>query len=213
MTTTAATRPSRSLPRLLTVLTAVVGLLAGLTGTASASTDTQPGSSSRLTHLAGLKTRVGVAATPPGLFVGPQTPGSPTGIRKTGCGYDRTTVGSCVATNTGVNIEGANFAQKTAGASFSADGAFAGASRAEIVAKLRSGVLKPGDVPIEVIVRDGNTLILNTRSATALAEAGVPRSAWNVVNVSGDAAAQARLTAQLARNGLTSAGTPTVRAK
>ena len=74
-------------------------------------------------------------------------------------------------------------------------------------------MLKPGDVPIEVIVRDGNTLILNTRSATALAEAGVPRSAWNVVNVSGDAAAQARLTAQLARNGLTSAGTPTVRAK
>ena len=111
------------------------------------------------------------------------------------------------------DIGSANFAQKTAGASFSAEGAFAGASRAEIVTQLRSGALTAADVQVEVIVRNGQTLILTTRSATALAEAGIPRSAWSVVNVTGDAAAEARLTAQLARNGLTEAGTPTVRAK
>ena len=64
-----------------------------------------------------------------------------------------------------------------------------------------------------MIVRNGQTLILNTRSATALAGAGTPRSAWSVVNTTGNAAAEVRLTAQLARNGLTEAGVGTVRAK
>ena len=75
---------------------------------------------------------------------------------------------------------------------------------------LRSGELKPADVPIEYIVKDGNTLMLNTRSAQALEQAGIPRSQWNAVNVTGDAAAEARLAGQLQRNNLTSAGTPTV---
>ena len=112
-----------------------------------------------------------------------------------------------------VDIGSANFAQKTAGANFSAEGAFAGAPRSQIVGQLQSGALTAADVPVEVIVRNGQTLILNTRSATALAEAGVPRSVWSVVNMTGDAAAEARLTAQLARNGLTDAGIGTVRAK
>ena len=59
----------------------------------------------------------------------------------------------------------------------------------------------------DVIVRDGNTLILNTRSSQALIRAGVPRSAWNVVDRTGQAAYEARLTGQLTHNGLTSAGT------
>ncbi len=118
------------------------------------------------------------------------------------------------ATNSGgVNIEGANFAQNTAGKNFSAEGAFSGAPRSEIAGQLLEGTLTPGSVPVEVIVRNGQTLILNTRSATALAEAGIPRSQWTVVNLTGNAAAEARLTAQLARNGLTGAGTPTVKAK
>jgi hypothetical protein len=112
-----------------------------------------------------------------------------------------------------VNIEAANFAQKTASANFSAEGAFSGSPRAEIVGQLQSGALTAADVQVEVIVRNGQTLILNTRSATALAEAGIPRSAWSVVNMTGDAVAEARLTAQLARNGLTDAGIETVRAK
>lgn len=63
------------------------------------------------------------------------------------------------------------------------------------------------DVPINVIVRDGNTLILNTRSAQALIRADVPRSAWNIVNRTGDPLFERLLTGQLTRNGLTSSGT------
>jgi hypothetical protein len=61
------------------------------------------------------------------------------------------------------------------------------------------------------IVRDGNTLILNTRSAQALEAAGIPRPAWNAVNRTGQELFESMLTGQLERNGLTSSGTATVR--
>jgi hypothetical protein len=108
-------------------------------------------------------------------------------------------------------LENANYAQKTFSNAFSDEGAFAGKTVPDVADALRSGQLKPGDVPVQYIVRDGNTLILNTRSAQALEQAGIPRSQWNAVNVTGDAAAEGRLTGQLGRNGLTSQGTPTVR--
>lgn len=110
-----------------------------------------------------------------------------------------------------VDIAGANFAQTTASRTFSSGGTFAGQSIDDVAGALRSGAMSAKDVPVQVIVRDGNTLILNTRSALALEQAGVPRSAWNVVNVTGDPAAQARLAGQLARNGLDSTGTSSVR--
>lgn len=66
--------------------------------------------------------------------------------------------------------------------------------------------MKPADVLIEYIVRNGNNLMLNTRSAQALQRAGIPRSQWNAVNVTGNTAEEARLTAQLRRNGLHSTG-------
>ena len=65
-------------------------------------------------------------------------------------------------------------------------------------------------VPVDYIVRDGNTLILNTRSAQALEQAGIPRSEWFAIDRTGQAAYEARLTAQLERNGLRSEGTATV---
>ena len=79
-----------------------------------------------------------------------------------------------------------------------------------MAAALRSGVINPANVPIQYIVQDGNTLMLNTRSAQALEQAGIPRVLWNAVDMTGDAAAQARLAAQLQRNGLTSQGISTV---
>lgn len=63
------------------------------------------------------------------------------------------------------------------------------------------------DVPIDVIVRNGNTLILNTRSSQVLIRAGIPRSQWTVVNRTGVREYERRLTAQLKRNGLSSTGT------
>ena len=162
----------------------------------------------------GLETRVGVTTHFSEASSARIPTVSPACVRENHPGYDINALASCVATNSGgVNIEGANFAQNTAGKNFSAEGAFSGAPRSEIAGQLLEGTLTPGSVPVEVIVRNGQTLILNTRSATALAEAGIPRSQWTVVNLTGNAAAEARLTAQLARNGLTGAGTPTVKAK
>lgn len=107
-------------------------------------------------------------------------------------------------------LANANYAQRAYSQAFSEGGVFAGQTVDEVAAALRSGQLKPADMPIQYIVKEGNTLILNTRSAQALEQAGVPRSQWNAVNVSGDAAAEARLAGQFQRNNLTSQGTPTV---
>ena len=107
-------------------------------------------------------------------------------------------------------LESANYAQRDFAEAFSAKGAFAGETVSSVAESLKSGELSAADVPVQYIVRDGNTLMLNTRSAQALEQAGVPRSEWNAVNMTGDAAAEARLTNQLKRSNLTSEGTPTV---
>lgn len=94
---------------------------------------------------------------------------------------------------------------------FSKGGAFAGRGVDDVAAALRSGAMKPSDVPIDFIIRDGNKLILNTRSAQALEAAGIPRSQWNAVNRTGQGVFEDMLTGQLQRNGLTSEGIATVR--
>jgi len=111
-----------------------------------------------------------------------------------------------VATNAAGLLDDAAFAQLTYRESFSAGGRFAGQTIDDVAAGLSSGALSPRNVPIHVIVRDGNSLILSTRSAQALTRAGVSRSDWLTVNMTGNAAAEARLTAQLARNSLDNAG-------
>jgi len=112
---------------------------------------------------------------------------------------------------TSVDIENANFAQKSASRTFSEEGAFSGRTIDDVVNELHSGKLTPKDIPIDVINRDGNSLILNTRSSVALQEAGVPRTEWNVVNRTGQSGYERRLTDQLARNRLDSAGASSVR--
>lgn len=94
---------------------------------------------------------------------------------------------------------------------FSKAGTFAGQSVDDVAAALRVGGMKPSQVPIDYIVRDGNTLILNTRSAQALEAAGIPRSQWNAVNRTGQADSERMLTDQLQRNRLASDGIGTVR--
>lgn len=81
----------------------------------------------------------------------------------------------------------------------------------DLVNAIAAGKVNVADLPVEYIVRDGNTLILNTRTSQALTQAGIPRSRWNAVNRTGVAAFEERLTGQLTRNKLTSAGTSTVR--
>lgn len=118
---------------------------------------------------------------------------------------------SARAGSNGKVLEGANFAQRTFSNNFSAQGRFAGQTVDDVANAIQSGALKASDVPIDYIIRNGNTLILNTRSAQALTRAGIPRSQWNAVNRTGEAAFEARLSGQLSRNKLTDEGVKTVR--
>ena len=110
----------------------------------------------------------------------------------------------------GVNIEGAVWAQKTFSGTFSAGGKFAGQTVEGVAGSLRNGTLSVTDVPIDVVERNGQTFILNTRSSAALMQANIPRSAWNVVNQTGVSSFENMLTGQLERNRLIN-GTNTIR--
>lgn len=117
-------------------------------------------------------------------------------------------------------LDSANFAQKTyRSGSFSDEGIqyyskIAGrdiVSVDDLVGAIKSGEISPSQIPIDYVVRDGNTLILNTRSSQALTQAGIPRSQWNAVNRTGQDLYEGLLTGQLTRNKLTSEGISTVR--
>ena len=90
----------------------------------------------------------------------------------------------------GAGAENANYAQTTFTNAFSEEGLLAGKTVPGVADALRSGQLTPDAVPVQYIVRDGNTLILNTRSAQALEQARIPRSQWNAVNMTGDPTAR-----------------------
>jgi hypothetical protein len=105
-------------------------------------------------------------------------------------------------------IERATYSQIFFREAFSKAGSFGGRTIDDLAAELRSGELTASDVPIQLINRGPHALILNTRSAQALIRASIPRSAWSVVDMTGDAAAELRLSNQLRHNGLTEAGYP-----
>ncbi|WP_395374722.1 RHS repeat domain-containing protein [Marinicella sp. W31] len=73
-----------------------------------------------------------------------------------------------------------------------------------------SGKVNPADIHVNIIVRDGNTLILNTRSAHALEQAGIPRSSYTVIDRTGDTGFEEMLSDQLKRNNLGNEGVSTV---
>ena len=110
-----------------------------------------------------------------------------------------------------VGISSANFAQTTARDAFSAEGRFGGQTIESVAQGLKSGSIQSSQVPIDVVVRQGNTLILNTRSALALERAGVPRTAWSVTDRTGMDFFERALTAQLRNNRLSDLGTAAVR--
>jgi alkylated DNA nucleotide flippase Atl1 len=112
---------------------------------------------------------------------------------------------------TKAGLEGANYAQRTFSSMFGKAGKFAGMSVDEVATALRSGAMKVSEVPVDFIVRDGNKLILNTRSAKALEAAGISRSEWNVVNRTGQELYEKLLSGRLQRNGLASEGIETVK--
>jgi RHS repeat-associated protein len=103
------------------------------------------------------------------------------------------------------------FSQTTASATFSSEGAFAGSTISQVADGLRAGSLPASELPVGFIVRDGNPLIINTRSSLALKQAGIPESQWSLVNQTGNAEAEAAMTQRLLKNNLDSYGSETLR--
>ena len=116
-------------------------------------------------------------------------------------------------------LDNANYAQKTYSNTFSPEGIKKYSDLAgetintidDLVSAINNGNISVSDLPIEYIVRDGNTLILNTRTSQALTQAGVPRSQWISVDRTGNQLFEQLLDEQLLRNKLTSEGISTVR--
>jgi hypothetical protein len=109
-----------------------------------------------------------------------------------------------------ITAEGAVWAQTSFSKTFSIEGKFAGKTVDEVVGMLKAGTLTASDVPVDVIVRNGRTFILNTRSSAALTQAGIDRSAWTVINRTGQLDFETRLTKQLVKNGIPN-GTNTIK--
>jgi hypothetical protein len=107
--------------------------------------------------------------------------------------------------------ENANFAQTTYRNKFSVSKArlftfetgsrFSGWTVDQLAEYLKKGMVSPRNVPIHFIEKEGRQLILNTRSAQALIQAGVPRSQWFGLNCTGEPLYESLLTGQLLRNG------------
>jgi len=119
-----------------------------------------------------------------------------------------------LASDSPVAAEGATafrFAQTTASPFFSAEGAFAGQSIADVAGGLRAGTLTAADVPVQFVTMDGTNLLVNTRSSLALMQAGIPTSQWALIDMTGDAATEALINQRLLSNGLSTLGTSTLR--
>jgi len=106
--------------------------------------------------------------------------------------------------------DSAAYSQRTYSTAFSAQGRFSGDDVDAVARNLRLGVLSPIDIPVTVIVLDGHTLIDNTRSATALTLAGIPRSEWVVRDVTASASVRKAIAKRLKANSLSTAGIASV---
>jgi RHS repeat-associated protein len=103
------------------------------------------------------------------------------------------------------------FSQIEASVRFQKGGPFEFQTIGAIAAKLRSGFISPSALPVQYIVRGGTRLIVNTRSSLALMRAGVPESAWVLIDMTGDLEVESAITKRLAYNGLTDGGTDVLR--
>ncbi len=101
--------------------------------------------------------------------------------------------------------DNAAFSQKTYSRSF-VNGPNVGRSLPDVAMDLKSGVLSPADIEVNIVRRGANTLIVNTRSTVTLLMAGVDRSAWNVIDKTGEDTFEKAIDLHLTNNGLTEAG-------
>ena len=72
----------------------------------------------------------------------------------------------------------------------------------DLAGSIRAGEVSAANVPVQTITRQGQEYILNTRTGQALERADIPREQWNRVEMTGNQAAEQRLSGQLERSGL-----------
>lgn len=94
------------------------------------------------------------------------------------------------------------FSQTTASPMFR-HGPFAGQTIGDVAGGLRAGKIHPGDLPVDVMVRNGETIGLNTRSMLALRRGGIDPADWILNDVTGVPGMERLLTERLLRNQLT----------
>lgn len=102
------------------------------------------------------------------------------------------------------------FTQTTASQAFK-NGPFAGRSIEDVASGIRSGAISPSQLPVDIIVRNGQTLALNTRSLVTLRRAGLQPNQITFRNVTGNPTFENILTQRLSNNGLSNAGTDVLR--
>lgn len=56
---------------------------------------------------------------------------------------------------------------------------------ADLTSALEKGTITPRQVPLDYVIIDGHNVIANTRSSTALINAGIPKSQWYGANKTG----------------------------
>ena len=111
-------------------------------------------------------------------------------------------------------IEKVSYAQKTYSYEFSIEGkkkysALAGSpinTVGDLATAIVTGKIDMSAVTVDYIVREGNIIVLNTRTSQALIQAGIPVSEWNTINRTGDSFFENLLDGQLHRNRLTCEG-------
>jgi len=108
--------------------------------------------------------------------------------------YDSTS-GCCVAPNSVPPL----FSQTTASSTFR-HGDFAGETVGDVAAAVRGGKIGAADLPVDVVVRNGETLALNTRSSLALWRGGIDPADWVLNDVTGNPLMEQILTERLLRN-------------
>jgi len=102
-----------------------------------------------------------------------------------------------------------SYAQTTANWLFGPEGKFGGLSIGDVASELKAGTRSVADVKVEVVRFGDQELVVNTRSALALESAGVPRSAWTVIDETSELLPM--VVARLDTNKLTDAGTQVVK--
>jgi hypothetical protein len=89
---------------------------------------------------------------------------------------------------------------------------FAGKSIAYVADGLRDGTINPSQVPVKVVIIDGQVLAVNTRSAIALTQAGIAPQDWDIENVTDDPGVVRSIQRRLTQDGMTG-GSSTIRVR